>query len=339
MQKKILIVALIVIGVVVYYIFSTKLVGQKQPKKSLKTVKVAVTSSQLVDALAYIAYRKGYFQEEGLDVVFQLQASGKEALASLTLGKADFAFSTETPIVFTILNLQKIYIIATAGSTEENVGVMVLKKSGITELQGLKGKKIGVMIGSHNEFLLDITLMLNGMLKQDVILVNVAMDEMATALGEGRVDGVAIGNPYIAKLEKALSNQTVTFTHNEFYLWSKNVAIRQDYIQDNQKTVENFLFALVKAEQHIYEDVKDSQQIIADSLKLDKTTVANLWDNYHFEVRLEQQLLAIFEDQVNWAIQDKAIDKATIPNFLNYLYPKALAAVKPDRVTVISAKD
>lgn len=66
-----------------------------------------------------------------------------------------------------------------------------------------------------------------------------------------------------------------------------------------------------------------------------KEDVALHWDDFTFELSLNQSFLVNIEDEARWAIRNKLTDKTGVPNYLDYIYIDALESVKPDAVTVI----
>ncbi|NIT52457.1 MAG: hypothetical protein GWO41_06890 [candidate division Zixibacteria bacterium] len=60
-----------------------------------------------------------------------------------------------------------------------------------------------------------------------------------------------------------------------------------------------------------------------------------IWDDYVFEIFLDQSLLLSWEDIARWAIKNKFTDKTTVPNYLNFIYLDGLEAVKPEAITII----
>ena len=59
------------------------------------------------------------------------------------------------------------------------------------------------------------------------------------------------------------------------------------------------------------------------------------WDFYQFEVCLEQSLLSTLEEAARWALKGGLVDGREVPNYLDYIFPDALAQVEPRSVTII----
>jgi NitT/TauT family transport system substrate-binding protein len=76
-----------------------------------------------------------------------------------------------------------------------NVNDMVIGKPGITSIEQLKGKKIGVEIGFVSHLLLLNALEKNSMSETDVELVNVPTNETPQVLASGDVDAIVAWQP------------------------------------------------------------------------------------------------------------------------------------------------
>ncbi len=50
---------------------------------------------------------------------------------------------------------------------------------------------------------------------------------------------------------------------------------------------------------------------------------------------LGQWLLVAMEDRARWAIRQRLVEATAVPNFLDWIHADALAAIKPDAVSLI----
>ena len=138
--------------------------------------------TQLQSTLVYVALSKGYFLNEGLDVQPQMHSSGKKALESVLDGKADFATVAETPVMFSVLRGDRIFIIANIESSSMNNGVLARPDAGIARATDLKGKRIGFTPGTNADFFLDSFLAAQGLTRKEISAVALAPEELQDAL-------------------------------------------------------------------------------------------------------------------------------------------------------------
>jgi NitT/TauT family transport system substrate-binding protein len=67
----------------------------------------------------------------------------------------------------------------------------------------------------------------------------------------------------------------------------------------------------------------------------DMTSLTDIWNDFQFNISLNQSLLINLEDQARWAIKAGLTDCRVLPNFFEAINIEGLNAVKPDAVRVI----
>jgi NitT/TauT family transport system substrate-binding protein len=148
----------------------------------------------------FIARDKGYFAEQGLDVTLTKVSDPKARFASLagkdldglvtTLDTASQYYNDETPF--------KIIL----GLDESSGGDGIVVNPGISTIADLKGKKIGVNIGSVSQFFLEYIFQQNGMSDADVELVKMSQDDVPASLGNGSIDAGVTWEPNLSAAVK-----------------------------------------------------------------------------------------------------------------------------------------
>lgn len=285
--------------------------------------------NQPQSTLILVALKKGYFSDEGLDVQVPPQANGKLALQSMVEGKADFATVAETPIMFSILRGERIFVIANIETSTENDAILARVDAGITMPSHLKGKRIGFIPGTTLDFFLDSFLTAQGLTRQEVTPVPLKSEEMLDALLAKKVDAVAAWNYPLTQIKRRLGTQAVIFYDRQIYTEHFNIAAMQDFVRQNPQTVTALLRGLVRAEAFVASHSNEAQDMVAEAIKVDKDLVKEVWDVMSYQVRLDQNLTITLEDETRWAMKNKLTDQAVIPNYLSYIYVDGLKAVKP----------
>ena len=156
-----------------------------------------------------IAIQKGWFKEEGVAVDFkwfeyvpsmEAFSAGKVDAVCMTNGDALVTGSTGGASVAILIN------------DYSNGNDMIVAKPGITTVQQLKGKKIGVEVGFVDHLLLLKALASAGMTEKDVKLTNVKTDQTAQALKSGSVDAIAAWQPNSGAALKEVAGSTAIYT-------------------------------------------------------------------------------------------------------------------------------
>lgn len=301
--------------------------------QSAKKIRVA-EASQPAAGLIYIADKKGYFEGHGLEVELQSYGSGKACLDSVMQGRADFATVAETPIMHACLNQRAIHTLASINQSETNLAVVARVDKGIELPEQLVKKKIGVTKGTNGEFFLDLFLAKFGILEADVEVVDLTPEQMPEALGSGQVDAVAIWNPHVVLLKRKFGDKVVILHGRGLYRDTFNIAVMQRFAKGNPDTAEKFLHALVKAANFVANEPNEARGIIASSVGMEESLLAELWNIYQLDVTLNRSLLATMRDQGRWAIRKRLTRKTDLPDFMECIDAGILQQIDAKRVTI-----
>jgi ABC-type nitrate/sulfonate/bicarbonate transport system substrate-binding protein len=331
--------SLAVAGLAFFALFSSTLFviarrGSKEPTDPPEKVTIAVATN-LSTVLVKVAETKGFFRHEGLEETLQLHTFGKSALQSLLDGKADFATVAETPIMFAIMKGAKLAILTTIQTSNKDEAIVARKDMGIESTADLKGRRVGVSFGTNGAYFLDSYLIVQGMMRKDVDIVDLKPEEMTDALLHGKVDAVSTWNPIVSNLCKTLGDRGITFYGADIYKETFNIVSSQEFIKQHPETVRRILRALAKAEGFVVDNPEESQEIISNFSGIDKESLSAIWNDFQFNLSLNQSLLFTLEDQARWAIRSGQTDRRDMPNFFESLYLDGLQAVKPKSVRII----
>lgn len=296
-------------------------------------ITLAVTTNP-DSALVHVAQLEGYFQDEGLAVKPLTFTSGKAALESVLQGKAQLATVAETPIVLNILKGERLGIIAEIFSSDKNMGVVARRDRGIAVPGDLRGKTIGTPLGTNAHYFFHAFRTVEGIRDSEVTLAGMAPEATADALLSGRVDAVAVWNPFLLVLQQKLGEGGVSFSGEDVYTYTFNVTATRDFIAENPQRIIALLRALLKAETFMRNEPAKTRQIVAEFTKWDRTLLDALWDKYHFRLSLDQALLVNMENQARWAMETGLAPPQSQLNFLDVMYLKGLQAVAPERITI-----
>jgi NitT/TauT family transport system substrate-binding protein len=149
----------------------------------------------------FIAQEEGYFKANGLDVTLTKVEDPKDRFTALAGGQLD-------GLVTTLDTMSQYWKPETSykailGLDESSGGDGIVVGPGIKTVADLKGKQIGVNIGSVSQFFLEYILQQNKMSDSDVTLVKMQQGDVPAALAANRIDAGVTWEPH---LSKAVSN-------------------------------------------------------------------------------------------------------------------------------------
>jgi ABC-type nitrate/sulfonate/bicarbonate transport system substrate-binding protein len=313
--------------------FATGCRPQKQTGSPKKITIAYSTASNAM--LMYIAFAKDYFAQEGLNADPQPHDFGKPALQAVIDGKADIATVGDTPIVLAVMNGKKIMTLAVIQTANKNEAIVARRNRGIAKPSDLKGKKIGITLGTTGHFFAKAFLFANGIDTKHIKIIDMKPDEMSAALATGKVDAVSTWNPTLMQLMKKLGNEGIIFFNESLYTEHFCVVAGQEYVMKNPEAIKKVMRALLKAETFAREHPEESRRFVAEFIKTDKVTLDETWDILTLRVTLDQAFIIDLEDQTRWAIKYRLAARRDMPNYLDFIYTDGLTAVKPEAVRII----
>jgi len=305
---------------------------QTEPQKYTGPVeKITVAAAEyLTGALVYVAEDQGYFEKNGLDVTIKGYGSGKACAGALIDGEADIATSADNVFVSNSFEHTDLRILGAVATKQ--VKELVAIKEGITTINDLIGKNIGVTKKSGAEFQLGVFLTLNGLSQQDVELVDLKPSEMLEAISNGDVDAVFVWNPYLYNIKKKLGENIVSWHGGDDFYFV--LLTKEDWIEHNPAAAERFMKSLLDAEDYIKNNSEESKEFVKDRFDYESDYIDSSWPNQEFTVIIEQAMLIQFESQARWNIEQGLTDATEVPNYLDYIYMNTLEAIKPEAVTI-----
>lgn len=270
----------------------------------------------------YIAEKKGYFKELGLDVKLK-------NFSSLSDAKVDYR--QDKVHILSTLNLDAIQL-ANDGVDHRIIAVQdksygadgIIAQSSITSLAQIKSKKVAYEKGTLEEFFLKYALNQYNMTLNDVQGIDLAPDKAAEALTNKQVDVAVTYEPYLSEALDGKSNLLYSTKTAPDLIYDLVVA-KTTYIGKNSEDIQNLLKAYFMAIDYWRSDPADAAKIVATymnttpqdvSSQLDKLSILDLRSNeavFTYSSDLEsiygnlRQLSAEFEllDNTNIAASDR----------------------------------
>lgn len=281
-----------------------------------------------------MAEANGYFASEGVAAVISVSANGKAALNEALHGRSDLATVADIPIMFAALSGEPVSVVASI-TTMEDHGIIGRRDRGVVTPASLKGRRVGVTMGTTTQYFLDSFLNRHQLSPADVIVVNQAPVELVESLSHGDIDAIVSYQPFLNMSLATLGAAAVVFSREGMYDVLFALAGTHDYVKAHSQTIERILRATIRGAQFCKDTPDVARAAVAKFMKTDSIALKEIWPSYRFEVALRQGLLLVLEDEARWAIRNKLTAATNVPNFLNNLSLDPLRSVAPTAVTVI----
>ena len=337
MSKKIVVSSAMILIVVVVGFVWWRSMGAPAPKYTGPVEKMTLGMElSPLSALLWVAENKGYFQENGVEVTMKKFDSGRSAFVDmLSGGGLDMVTVSQTPVMFNSFDRSDFAITANMAFSYKDLFVLARRDHGIAKSEDLRGKKIGVHKGSTGEYFLSVFLTANNLKLSEVEEVDIATGKLTSSVTEGTVDAISTWNPHIFNAQEALGNRGITFPSEELYREDWYFVSNQQFLKNHPEAIARFLQAIKQAEGFIENNKDETIAITSERLGVKKDFISSIWNDYQFELFLDQIIIIGLENEARWAIRNKLTDKTKVPNYLNYIYFDALEKVKPETVTIV----
>ncbi|MNM68458.1 putative aliphatic sulfonates-binding protein precursor [compost metagenome] len=305
------------------------------PPGPVEVLRLAVNAEYVGSCPVLAAHGQGHFAREGIDARLQPYSSGKASMEAVLQGKADLGTVSDIPVVLASLKKQSVVIIASIFEAERDHGIVGRLDRGVSTPASLKGKRIGVTLGTSGQFTLDAFLNRQKLLPAEVTLRNYAPEQLAGALARGEVDAAAGWEPFLTGMTHAIAGKAAIFYGEDVYAGLFNVAGTGDYVRSHPATVRKVLRALIAGARFCQDEPDAARALFAKASASETARLQAAWHGYRFGVVLDQGLLLALEDEARWAIRNRLAERGDMPNFLDTVYLDGLETVAPSAVTVI----
>jgi len=295
-------------------------------------------ASQPVFALVYVADARGFLKEAGLDVTFNSFSLGRDALTSVLEGKSDLATVYETPVTQRIYEGRDLAIVSMLHTSARNQGVLARRDRGISGPADLKGKKIGLSLGSGQEYVLSVLLATEGVPPESVTKVQVEPDQYEKLLLGGGIDAVLVFNPLQFSLGRALGERAVMLYSDAYTEASMLVGMRE-IVAGKRETMTRLLKALVKAQDFVDRNRDEAIRIVAARLagRFEEAFIREGWNDFAPAAKLDNVLLTTMTLEAQW-MKDSGKFSGPTPDFRKAIFVDYMMAVRPGAVTVQTAE-
>jgi len=217
-----------------------------------------------------VGAEKGFFEKEGLPVKVTNFASGSTAVDAFRAGQGHLVVAGDMPS----LRLWKQGGIGLCAQANYGELSILVAKNSINKPADLRGKKVGVLVGSTSEYFTKLYLASGGVDYKEIDVINLRPAEMVTGLVRGDIDAFVIWQPFGWRAVEADSNAHIVTTGQPYFHEWEMVNTMPEYARSHADEIVAFLRGLDAAGKWIPSNLDDAAQIVAKSLRMDDVAVA-----------------------------------------------------------------
>jgi NitT/TauT family transport system substrate-binding protein len=333
LRKKSLLVLAVIILVIAIGFSSFVLLTQKPYTGSIESVTIGLYPSEY-SSLIYIANDQHYFSANGLQITLTNYTSGAAAVTGMLNGQVDISTASEFVVVNNAMQNASLYAF---GSVSKYLNLFVVARTdkGISNISDLVGKRIGVALGSANQFYLGSFLQLNNIDLSQVTFVNVNFEQTPSALANGTIDAAITFQPYINQIQGLLGNRIVMWPAQADQFGYFEAICTKNWAVMHPDLIVRFLKALVQAESFNVNNENQAIALVAKDLNYTNAYTASVWPDYQYSVTLDQTFILLMQDESRWLISNNLTSGTFVPNFSDYVYVNGLKSFDPSAVNII----
>ncbi len=330
----------IVLAATLALLLAGALAWRHWPPAPAEPLTLAVAASAFAGPL-WVADRQGFLAAEGLRATLKPYPTGKLCLEAMLRGEAEVATVAETPIMFAGLAGTPLRVIANLASSTEHA-VVARADRGIRQPSDLRGRRIGVSLGTSAHYFIHAVLTDQGLREADVELIDLPVGEQAAALAAGRVDAVATFPPYVTQCQRALGARARTFPAGIRYSGYGSLVVAPDLLGRRPEVIARLLRATDRAIDWMRAHPEEAQAIVAPVSGSDPAVLQATWGSIRLNLSLDQGFVVLLNAEARWAIAAGLAPGRTagaaLPDYLDLIDASALAQLRPDAITLIQRR-
>ena len=162
-------------------------------------------------SLLAIADAKGLWEKHGLKADTKVFTNGPLQIQALGTGDLDFGYIGPGAMWLPASGKAKIVAINTLGNADR-----VIAQAGMTSMEQLKGKTVGVPEGTSGDMILTLALKRAGMSKKDVKVVPMDASTLVAAFASKKIDAAGFWYPAIATIKKQIPDLVELAKNSDF---------------------------------------------------------------------------------------------------------------------------
>lgn len=258
----------------------------------------------------WMAFEKGFYKEEGLDVTYRLFPSGTTAFQAFQTGQGDIVMTGDLPSVQYFFNSKQNY--RTIAVIERDAkGYVVVAGNDIKKPQDLVGKTVATRVGSTGSWFISEYLTKNKVDPKTVTVKNLDTQVLPAALCGGEIAAFFIWQPVGSRTLEICPDKAHYLSDATGYIQGYLVAgARPDWLATPQgkEIAIRWLRATMKGRDVAEKDFKSVAAYAAAKLSLSEKATKDQWDTNIRPIAIDKVYYDDFCSLSRWAQSEKATE-------------------------------
>jgi ABC-type nitrate/sulfonate/bicarbonate transport system substrate-binding protein len=259
----------------------------------------------------WMAFQKGYYKEEGLDVTYRLFPSGTTAFQSFQSGLGDIVMTGDLPSVQYFFRAKGDY--RTIAAVERDAkGYVAVAGKDITKPQDLVGKTVATRVGSTGSWFISEYLTKNGIDPKTVTVKNLDTQVLPTALCGGDIAAFFIWQPVGSRALEICPDKAHYLSDATGYIQGYLVAgARPEWLAtpEGKEIATRWLRATIKGREAAEKDFAAVATYAKANLDLSEKATRDQWDTNTRPLALDKTYHDDFCSLSRWAQNEKLTEE------------------------------
>ena len=222
-------------------------------------------------SLLAVAEAKGMWAKQAITATTKVFTNGPLQITALGTGDLQYGYIGPGAFWLPASGQAKIIALNTIGNADR-----VIAQPGITSMEMLRGKKVGVPEGTSGDMILNLALKKAGMTKADIQFTPMDASTVVAAFASKQIDGAGIWYPNVATIKKSVPDLVELAKNKDF---EAEVAFPNAFVAGNKVVTEQkdvtvrVLKVLREAMQFRYDNLPETITLTAKMLKQEESIV------------------------------------------------------------------
>jgi ABC-type nitrate/sulfonate/bicarbonate transport system substrate-binding protein len=280
----------------------------------------------------WMAFEKGFYQQEGLDITYRLFPSGTTALQTFQTGQGDIVMTGDLPSVQYFFRVKGDY--RTIAVIERDAkGYVAVARKEIAKPQDLAGKMVATRVGSTGSWFISEYLTKNKVDPKTVTVKNLDTQVLPAALCGGEIAAFFIWQPIGSRALEICPDKAHYLSDAEGYIQGYLVAgARPAWLATPQgkDIATRWLRATMKGREVAEKDFAAVAAYAKAKLDLSEKATREQWDTNTRPLALDKVYYDDFCSLSRWAQSEKLNEEKI--DFSKLTWGEGLSAINPKLV-------
>ncbi|MCZ7573288.1 MAG: ABC transporter substrate-binding protein [Ardenticatenaceae bacterium] len=316
-------------------------------KQFVKLV-VGDSASITLHSLPAIAMAKGFDKAEGIELETRTFPSGAAMVEAVAAGELQVAQAGDTPFTSLAASGTPVKMIAQMTDSGANYTFWVKKELNPQKPEDLLDHTFGLPFGSTSQLVMNGFIETYNLDPARMKQVDMKPNDIVAAYTKGDIDGFILWSPGSNRAAQARPSVKVHDAYQSYFpdkpgpqrLGTAHTVIfaREELLKEQPEVVQAYLRTLLRAKKFLDDPATagEARQIVADSLKIDKSIVEETKDQIIFQLDINQQLIDDLTLVGNELYKANKIKNP--PDLKAWMDSGPLAAVAPELVNLTGSK-